>query len=524
MDPFTMNEKLAERQKLEEEFEKNANRLLQHQKLQKIDSFTGYFEFLGNNFNTPVYYQGILYSSVTHAFHAARSSDENTRKAILNAESLAIVSKIAKRIEDPVGWSGRRVKVMEQLIRDKFRRSKELQEKLKATQNREIVMTYEDESAGNVFWGVFHGKGQNYIGRILMRIRDDLKDGRELHNWITHSFEFLTDVSILPDISLTVNKNNITIDHVVLKGKPFFMFGALPTSDVELAHPSVSRYHAIIAHDKNLGVILVDLRSKAGTLLDGDLVRDHIPYRLTSGKKLNFAQSTRDYIVTIDTNNLKRVYEKELQKLEQDKQLLSKIEKADTETIKKSFGLLGEGEDVFINGIPREAVDEEIRKTFEDRFGAVKNFKCPIDRETNLKKGFAFLQFFTKEAAKECVDYGIVGYKDKMLKVKYADPKPDWGRFTSDDRRKAPRKKDVRKDMIKESKKKVKVESSSSESESSESSGSSSDSSSDFISSSSSSSSSTVKVRKRSRSRSRSRSRRKKTHRSNRSRSHKRKK
>ena len=81
-----------------------------------------------NNFQTPVYYDGILYPSVTHAYHAARTCDEVTRRAILNAETFQILGNIAIRIEDPSGWQERKVKVMEQLLRDKFRRSKELQD------------------------------------------------------------------------------------------------------------------------------------------------------------------------------------------------------------------------------------------------------------------------------------------------------------------------------------------------------------------------------------------------------------
>ena len=150
---YSSTDKILERQRLEEEFEKNAILLLNQQKLSKIESFTGYFEFLSNNFLTPVYYDGILFPSITHAFQASRTTDEITKKAILNAESLAIVGKIARRIEDPEDWYLRRLKVMEQLVRDKIRRSRELQEKLKATSPRELIMTYEDECPGNLFWG-----------------------------------------------------------------------------------------------------------------------------------------------------------------------------------------------------------------------------------------------------------------------------------------------------------------------------------------------------------------------------------
>ena len=93
------NEKFIERQKMEAEIENDAKILFQHQKHSKIESFTGYFEFLHNNYLSPVLYDGMLFPSATHAFQSARSSDERTRKAILNAESLLVVLKIAKRID-----------------------------------------------------------------------------------------------------------------------------------------------------------------------------------------------------------------------------------------------------------------------------------------------------------------------------------------------------------------------------------------------------------------------------------------
>ena len=57
---------------------------------------------------------------------------------------------------------------------------------------------------------------------------------------------------------------------------------------MKLEHPSISRIHAAIICDRNNGVILLDLRSKSGTKLDGDLLQDHIPYKLKNGKKINF--------------------------------------------------------------------------------------------------------------------------------------------------------------------------------------------------------------------------------------------
>ena len=459
-------EKYLERQKLEQEIEKNANILIQHQKLLKITSFTGYFEFLHNNFMTPVYYEGSLYPSVTHAYHAARSTDETTRRAIINADSFHTVATIASRIQDPEDWPTRRLDIMERLVRDKFRRSKELQEKLKATEKRELIMTYEDEKKGNFYWGMVNGKGQNQLGRILMKIRDDVINNKEVFNWITTNFDLVTDVNLLPEISFTVNKNNNKIDHLVFKNKLFYKIGLLPDSDLVLAHPSISRLHAIIICDKKLGIILVDLRSKSGTKLDDVLIQDHIPYRLRDGKKINFAMSTRDYIVNIDLTKIKKVYEREKMKIEEEKDFLKKVEKCKTdeklkeEVIKKTFGLnKGDSDIVFINRIPQEASEENLRKIFEEQFGEIKNFEWPSYRDTGLKKPFAFIQFKDKETARYAVEYGIIGYdfeeneenefevenenkkryKTFMLKIKYADEdkfKPNFTKSSNQDWRK----------------------------------------------------------------------------------------
>lgn len=417
-------DKLAERQKMEEQFDKNASILIQQKKLQRIDSFTAYFEFLHNNFLSPVYFEGSLYPSVTHAYHAARSSDENTRKAILNADSFHTVAKIARRIEDPQNWQMERIKIMERLVRDKFRRSKELQEKLKATENRDLIMSYEDETSGNLFWGMVKEKGQNQLGRILMKIREDINNNKEIINWIMTNFNLITEINLIPEISLQVLKNNSQIDHVIFKNKSLYKIGACEDNDLILLHQSISRLHAVVICDKNVGVVLVDLRSTCGTKLDNDNLLDNIPYRLSDEKKINFAGSTRDYIVKIDLTKVKKVYEREKLKLEDEKKILKDIhevvkkgdvnsqdQKKIDDILKKTFNLdSNEKDTVFVSNIPYKATESGLIKLFEEQFGHVKIIKWPNDRETGLKKNFAFIQFRNLENAKEAVEYGLLAY------------------------------------------------------------------------------------------------------------------
>ena len=497
------NEKFIERQKMEAEIENDAKILFQHQKHSKIESFTGYFEFLHNNYLSPVLYDGMLFPSATHAFQSARSSDERTRKAILNAESLLVVLKIAKRIDEPENWKLKRLKVMEQIVRDKFRRSRELQEKLKATGNRDLLMTYQDENSVNQYWGVVNNKGQNQLGRILMKIRSDLKDNQELLNWISFSFEFISDQELIPEITLNIYKEGKQIDCKILKNKSFYILGCLPSCDLILEHPSISRIHAAIICDKKLGVVIIDLRSKAGTKLDNIMINDNIPYRIKNGKKIKFGLSTREYLVNIDVQRMKRLYDKERKQLQNELDLIDRLENPnlDSDVIKESFGIENndENENIFIGNVPYDATDQGLKEIFEE-FGTIKNIKIPFDWKTGQKRGHAFIQYEEPEMAKLAVKTGIIafnedrekrnidisdkGKKPRCLRIRYAVPKPIWDNENRENSIKLG--KDYQKIMIKDVEKRISKKRKRSKSSSS---------SSSLTSSSNSSSSSTEKIK-----------------------------
>ena len=48
------------------------------------------------------------------------------------------------------------MKVMEKILRDKFRRNRELFERLAATQSREIVHLATDKQEESLFWGLLN--------------------------------------------------------------------------------------------------------------------------------------------------------------------------------------------------------------------------------------------------------------------------------------------------------------------------------------------------------------------------------
>lgn len=60
---------------------------------------------------------------------------------------------VARTIEEVDGWAQKKLKVMEKIQRDKFRRSRDLRERLASTQNREILNFLNDRTDENLFWG-----------------------------------------------------------------------------------------------------------------------------------------------------------------------------------------------------------------------------------------------------------------------------------------------------------------------------------------------------------------------------------
>jgi ribA/ribD-fused uncharacterized protein len=69
-------------------------------------------------------------------------------------------------------WDAIRLATMELLVRQKFTDHHELQEALLATGDEELV---EGNYWNDTFWGVCNGHGLNHLGKILMKIRNELQ-------------------------------------------------------------------------------------------------------------------------------------------------------------------------------------------------------------------------------------------------------------------------------------------------------------------------------------------------------------
>jgi len=136
-----------------------------------IDRFAGEYSFLSNFYPVEIVFGGESYPSVEHAYQAAKTLNLEERAWIRAAKKPGTAKKLGKTVTLRPGWNELRLRVMEELVLQKFSRDNALRAELVATGDLQIV---EGNTWKDAFWGVYDGKGENHLGRILMSVRSRL--------------------------------------------------------------------------------------------------------------------------------------------------------------------------------------------------------------------------------------------------------------------------------------------------------------------------------------------------------------
>jgi N-glycosidase YbiA len=133
---------------------------------------TSYFLF--SNFSAHVIvYKGITYPTLEHAFQAQKFSDEKTREEIRKASSPLVAFKIGRSTPNiRKDWKVIKINIMYELLKSKVEQHEEVRRKLSETGDEEII----EENPNDSFWGAgIDGKGENHMGKLLMKVREELK-------------------------------------------------------------------------------------------------------------------------------------------------------------------------------------------------------------------------------------------------------------------------------------------------------------------------------------------------------------
>ena len=80
--------------------------------------------------------------------------------------------RLGRRVRLRSDWEQVKYDVMLDVVRAKFNQHPDLAQKLLATGDEELV---EGNDWGDTYWGVCNGRGKNMLGKILMRVRAELR-------------------------------------------------------------------------------------------------------------------------------------------------------------------------------------------------------------------------------------------------------------------------------------------------------------------------------------------------------------
>ena len=139
--------------------------------MKTIDSFTGQYRFLSNFYPAEVELVGVTYPTVEHAYQASKTLIPTEREIIRAAKTPGQAKALGRRVSIVPEWNQIRIGIMRDLLSKKFA-NKVLRAELVETGDAQLI---EGNYWGDTFWGVCRGKGQNWLGKILMEVREELK-------------------------------------------------------------------------------------------------------------------------------------------------------------------------------------------------------------------------------------------------------------------------------------------------------------------------------------------------------------
>jgi ribA/ribD-fused uncharacterized protein len=139
---------------------------------QRIDSFQGRYRFLSNFWPAQVEFEGLTYPDVEHAYQSAKTLDMSARRRIAALPTPAEAKHAGEALPLRPDWPQIKYDVMLQCVRFKFTHHPELAGKLLATGNAYLE---EGNTWNDQIWGVYQGHGTNWLGKILMTVRDELR-------------------------------------------------------------------------------------------------------------------------------------------------------------------------------------------------------------------------------------------------------------------------------------------------------------------------------------------------------------
>lgn len=142
----------------------------------KISKFRGKYSFLSNFYPCIIEYEGITFPSAEHAFQAAKVLDTDKRITMAVCPTPADAKHFGRHLPLRGDWDQVKVSVMKAIVKDKFTRNRAYRTNIqKLLLDTADMYLEEGNSHGDRFWGTVNGVGENWLGKILMEVREEIR-------------------------------------------------------------------------------------------------------------------------------------------------------------------------------------------------------------------------------------------------------------------------------------------------------------------------------------------------------------
>ena len=139
-----------------------------------IKGFQGEYRFLSNFYPCKVVFEGFTYKSSEAVYQAQKFTDSPgfpLTFPILDAREARRQGQLMPARKD---WEKEKGNIMYRILRAKFTQNSDLKVKLLGTGTDYLEET---NYWHDIFWGVYNGVGENHLGRLLMLVRDEVREG-----------------------------------------------------------------------------------------------------------------------------------------------------------------------------------------------------------------------------------------------------------------------------------------------------------------------------------------------------------
>ena len=147
----------------------------------RIVKFRGTYEPFSMFYDAPFEMYGITFPTGEHALHWHKTTNNLEKLEVLNSATPQAAKRIGRRVTLVSNWDSIREEIAYKINMAKFSQNPDLKRLLLSTGDTELIEgnTWHDNIWGSCSCGQRStcGNGRNMLGKILMRVRHDLRTG-----------------------------------------------------------------------------------------------------------------------------------------------------------------------------------------------------------------------------------------------------------------------------------------------------------------------------------------------------------